>query len=783
MRHWVVAVSFALVVPVSLQIRAASPARQAAAPPASLSAHRAMLDHYCVTCHNQKAKTANLTFDTMDLTHVGKDAAVWERAVRKLRGGMMPPPGMPRPDPAAVNSFVTFLEASLDQAALESPNPGTVSLHRLNRAEYANAMKDVLGVDVDAAALLPRDDISDGFDNIASVLKVSPSFLDQYISAAREVSRLAISHSPPTEPVKAVLHGQPADPEALPLGTQGGIVAEYRFPNDGDYQFTITGQNPVLTIDGLPVSINGFVKVKAGVHQLGLTAPAHSFAEPEGMFQSFVPGRAFPGYGFAPNERGPGGRRPPAPPTIEIVGPFHPTGKPVETDSRTRIFVCHPPSESEEASCASRILSSVAQRAFRRPITSKDLEAPMAFFKEGRANSGNFEGGIQNGLLAIIASPKFLYRAEPPPAGLAPGTNYRISDLELASRLSFFLWSTVPDDELLAVAEQGKLKDPKIFEEQVRRMLASEKSRSLVTNFASEWLKLRDIDTIDPDPFIYPNFDPSLRAAFRKELELFVDSIQREDRSVLDLLTANYTFVNERLALHYGIPNVRGPEFRRVLLPESYRYGLLGKGAILLVTSYANRTSVVLRGNYILENITGTPPSPPPPNVPAFKENKEGEEPHTVRETMEMHRANPTCNACHGVIDPLGFALENFDTVGAWRSKDRFTRTAIDASGKLMDGTVVAGPDDLRKALMSRPAEFVQTMTEKFLMYAVGRGLAPYDMPTVRKIVRDAARDDYRFSSIVMGIAESAPFQMERTPEAAPSQVQVASKQVTEPRP
>lgn len=768
MRQWIVAVSFALVVAVSLPLGAAS---------SDLSAHRAMLDRYCVTCHNQKAKTANLMFDTMDLTHVGQDAAVWERAVRKLRGGMMPPPGMPRPDPATVNSFVSFLEASLDQAALASPNPGSVALHRLNRAEYQNAMKDVLGVDVDAAALLPRDDISNGLDNIANVLKVSPSFLDQYIAAAREVSRLAISHPAPSEPVKAVLHGQPADPASLPLGAQGGIVAEYLFPYDGDYDFTITGPNRILTIDGQPVSTNGFVHVKAGTHQLGLTAAAHSFAEPEGMLQSFVPGRAFPGYGFPPGGAGPGGRRAPAGPGIEIIGPYHPTGKPVLTESRARIFVCMPPNESEEDSCAAKILSDVAHRAFRRPATAKDLVAPMAFFKEGRKNSGTFEGGIQNGLIAIIASPKFLYRAEPPPTGLAPGTNYRISDLELASRLSFFLWSTVPDDELLKVAEQGRLKDPKVFEEQVRRMLANEKSRSLVTNFASEWLKLRDIDTIDPDPFIYPNFDPSLRTAFRRELELFVDSIQREDRSVLDLLTANYTFVNERLALHYGIPNVRGEEFRRVQLPDSTRYGLLGKGAILMVTSYANRTSVVLRGNYILENILGTPPSPPPPNVPAFKENKEGEKPHTVRETMEMHRANPTCNACHGVIDPLGFALENFDTVGAWRGKDRFTRTVIDASGKLMDGTVVTGPDDLRKALMSRPNEFVETMTEKFLMYALGRGLSPYDMPMVRKIVRDASHDNYRFSSIVMGIAESAPFQMERTPEAAPKQVQVASAQ------
>src|SRR5580704_4331330 len=679
MRHWVVAVSLASVAPVF-----------AATPQASLSAQRAMLDHYCVTCHNQKAKTANVMFDTMDLAQVGKDAEVWERAVRKLRGGMMPPPGMPRPDTATVNSFVTFLETSLDRAALASPNPGSVALHRLNRAEYQNAMKDVLGVDVDAAALLPRDDISNGLDNIANVLKVSPSFLDQYIAAARAVSRLAISHPAPSEPVKAVLHGEPADPESLPLGAQGGIVAKYLFPFDGDYQFDITGPNRILTVDGLPVSTNGFVQVKAGVHQLGLTAPAHSFAEPEGMLQSFVPGRAFPGYGFAPGGAGPGGRRAPAGPSIEIIGPFHPSGKPVLTESRARIFVCKPPSESEEESCAARILSGVAERAFRRPVTQKDLVAPMQFFKQGRADSGNFEGGIQNGIIAIIASPKFLYRAEPPPAGLAPGTNYRISDIELASRLSFFLWSTVPDEELLRVAEQGKLADPKVFEQQVRRMLSSERSRSLVTNFASEWLKLRDIDTIDPDPFIYPNFDPSLRSAFRRELELFVDSIQREDRSVLDLLTANYTFVNERLALHYGIPDVRGDEFRRVLLPDSKRYGLLGKGAILMVTSYANRTSVVLRGNYILENITGTPPSPPPPNVPAFKENKDGETAKTVRQIMEEHRANPTCNACHGVMDPLGFSLENFDTIGEYRTMDRFTRTKIDTSGKLVDGTPVA---------------------------------------------------------------------------------------------
>jgi len=777
MRHWVVAVSFTVAVLVSAQLPAATPARQEPDTINSIAANRALLDRYCVTCHNQKAKTAGIMFDTMDLAHVGKDAPVWEEAVRKLRGGMMPPPGLPRPDAAAVGTFITWLENSLDQAALEAPNPGTVSLHRLNRTEYQNAMKDVLGVDVDATALLPRDDISNGFDNIANVLKVSPSFLDQYIAAAREVSRLAIGHPPPSEPVRAVLHGEPADPASLPLGTQGGISAEYTFPYDGDYDFSITGPERVLTIDGVPASTNGFIHVQAGRHLLGLTSPAHSLVEPEGELQSFIPGRAFPGYGFAPGGAGPGGRRAPAGPSLEITGPFHPTGKPVQTESRARIFVCHPPDESEEDSCAARILSNIAERAFRRPVTQKDLVAPMEFFKVGRENSGNFEGGIQNGIIAIIASPKFLYRTEPPPAGLAPGTNYRLNDLELASRLSFFLWSTVPDDELLSIAQQGKLRDPKVYEEQVRRMLASPRSRSLVTNFASEWLRLRDIDSIDPDPFIYPNFDPSLRSAFRRELELFVDSIQREDHSVLDLLTANYTFVNERLALHYGIPNVRGEDFRRVILPpDSHRNGLLGKGAILLVTSYGNRTSVVLRGNYILENILGTPPSPPPPNVPAFKENKEGEKAHTVRETMEIHRANPACNACHAVIDPLGFALENFDTVGAWRDKDRYTRTAIDASGKLMDGTMVDGPDALRKALMSRSTQFVETMTEKFLSYALGRSLTAYDMPVVRKIVRDAARNNYRFSSIVMGIAQSAPFEMERVPEApSPKAVQVAS--------
>ncbi|HEV3333020.1 MAG TPA: DUF1592 domain-containing protein [Bryobacteraceae bacterium] len=776
MRHWIAAVPFALIVLVSDRgrLEAASPVN-IPANTAPLPAHRALLARYCITCHNEKAKTANLSFDTMDLTHLSKDALVWERAVRKLRGGMMPPPGAPRPDPVAVDGFVSWLETSLDQAAAAAPDPGSVPLHRLNRTEYANAIKDLLGVDADAAAFLPADDVSNGFDNMANVLKVSPSFLDQYIAAARAMSSQAISNPPPTSPVKVVLRGGTPVPTDLPLGTRGLMLAQHLFPFDGEYEFKINNAaDGILIVDGVPVPPKGRVSVKGGVHKVGLAIAAHSFAEPENWLGSFVPGNAYPGYGFAPGGAGPGGRRGPGPPAVEVTGPYNPTGKAFETESRRLVFVCRPPAESEEAACAARILSNLAHKAFRRPITDRDLAAPMAFFKEGRS-SGDFDAGIQSGIIAILSSPKFLYRAEPPPQGLGPGSTYRISDLELASRLSFFLWSTIPDDELLALAEQGKLKEPKIFEEQVRRMLSSPRSRSLVTNFASEWLKLRDITSIDPDPFIYPNFDPALRTAFRRELELFVDSIRREDRSVLDLLTANYTFVNERLALHYGIPGVRGEEFRRVTLPDSKRDGLLGKGAILLVTSYGNRTSVVLRGAYILENITGTPPSPPPPNVPPFKENKEGEKPHTVREIMEQHRASPSCNACHGVMDPLGFALENFDTIGTWRTKDRFAGTAIDPGGKLVDGAIVNGPDDLRQALMKRPAQFVQTMTEKLMMYSLGRSLSPYDMPTVRKIVRDAARDNYRFSSIVMGIATSAPFQMRRIPEAVEHPVEVAT--------
>jgi hypothetical protein len=734
-------------------------------------------------------------FDTLDLSDVSANADIWEKAVRKLRGGMMPPPGARQPDRAAVESFVNWLENSLDQAAAANPNPGRVGLHRLNRAEYANAIEDLLGLRIDAAALLPKDDQASGFDNVANVLKVSPSFLDQYISAARAVTNQAIGNPEPKtastvlRPPRSV--DQATHIDGLPLGTRGGLLAEHLFPADGQYKFNINGlagggyvrgleyaHRLIITIDGVRVfekivggeedikaidqkqapavaAINGRfqnipVNVKAGPHKVGVTFVARTFAESDDTLFSFVPGR--------------GEDRIARINSVEILGPFDPVGI-TPTPSRQKVFVCQPgasATEAEQSACAKQIVTTFARRAFRRPIAERDLVAPLAFYKSGKEDGGDFDSGIKSALIAILSSPKFLYRAEAAPENTAAGSSYRVSDLDLASRLSFFLWSRLPDEELLNAGAQGRLKDPAVLDKQVRRLLADPKAKSLVTNFAFQWLKVRNIDEIDPDAFQFPNFDESLREAFKREMELFVDSIVREDRSVLDLLTADYTFVNERLALHYGIPNVRGERFRRVTLDDSRRWGLLGKGSVLMVTSYPNRTAPVLRGAFILENITGTPPSPPPPDVEGFKENKEGEKARTVREIMEQHRANPSCNACHGVMDPLGFSLENFDAIGAWRSKDVNAGTAIDASGKLVDGTAVNGPNDLRQALVKRPEQFAQTVTEKLMTYALGRSVEYYDMPAIRKIVREAAKENYRLSSIVLGIAKSAPFQMRR---------------------
>jgi mono/diheme cytochrome c family protein len=761
--------------------------QQAGAQPApAANPNQALINRYCVTCHNQRLKIAKLELDTLDLAHPEKDALIWERAIRKLRGGMMPPPGASRPPVEAVNTLAAYLETSLDKAGAASPNPGSVRIHRLNRAEYANAMHDLFGIDVDAAALLPTDGTSDGFDNIAAALKVSPSFVDQYIMAARAVVKQAIGTPPSSKDVKMTLGG--VDPGVpLPPGARNGVSAKYLAPFEGDYEFRSPNKLAVFTVDGAPVDTKGRIHLTAGVHTLIAAAAPHSFAESEGELFGFVPGAAGTGYPStglvvgAVAAGGGAGLRTRGAASVTIDGPFNPTGDPIETPSRARIFVCHAPDPKEETACASRIVSNLARKAFRRPVTSADLAPLMRFYDEGR-KTGTFEGGIENAMVAMLASAKFLYRVEPPPAqssqGAQPGGIYRLNDVELASRLSFFLWSSIPDDELLAVAEQGKLSDPRILEHQVRRMLADPRAGTLTTNFAFEWLKIRDMDALEPDPFVYPAFDRPLRIALRREMELFIDSVFREDRGVVDLLTANYTFVNERLAAHYDIENVRGDRFRRVTLTDPNRFGLLGKGAVLMVTAYPNRTSPVLRGAYILENIAGTPPAPPPPNVDAFKENKEGEKPKTVREIMEAHRANPTCNACHGIMDPLGFALENFDTIGAYRTMDRYTRTKIDTSGKLVDGTPIDGPTDLRNALLRRPEQFVQTLTEKLMTYALGRGVEYFDMPSVRKIVRDAKADNYKFSSIVLGIVKTPAFQsseVETTKAEQPAK-QVAAK-------
>jgi hypothetical protein len=524
-------------------------------------------------------------------------------------------------------------------------------------------------------------------------------------------------------------------------------------------------------VDGKIVDGKGRTHLTAGFHTIVAANQPHSFIESEGELQGFAPGLAGTGYASTGTANsGAGGGRGGFGASVTVSGAFNPTGNPVDTPSRARIFVCRPSDPREETACASRILSSIARKAFRRPVTDRDLAPLMQFYNEGR-KIGTFDAGVESALIALLSSSKFLYRIELPPANAKPGSIYQLSGLELASRLSFFLWSTLPDEELLASGEQGRLTDPKVLEQQVRRMLADPRSKTLTTNFAFEWLKVRDMDKLDPDPYVYPGFDEPLRNAFRREMELFVDSVFREDRSVVDLLSADYTFVNERLAAHYGVDNIRGDQFRRVTLTDPNRFGLLGKGAVLMVTAYPNRTSPVLRGAYILENLLGTPPSPPPPNVEAFKENKEGEKPKTIREIMETHRANPTCNACHGVMDPLGFSLENFDTIATYRSMDRFTRTKIDTSGKLVDGTAVNGPSDLRKALLTRPEQFAQTFTEKMTMYALGRGIEAFDMPSVRKIVRDSKRDNYKFSSIVMGIVRAPAFQSSMVEQPAATQV------------
>jgi len=753
-----------------------------------------MLGRYCVDCHNKQDLTADLAFDALAPDNVSEDPELWEEVLRKLRGRMMPPPGGPMPTDDEYAAFVSWVETTLDETASARPNPGHVALHRLNRNEYASAVRDILGVEVDPGALLPKDDESDGFDNNASVLKVSPSFIDQYISAARTVSALAVGDPAAKFESRAYyanVSDQTRHVDGLPLGTRGGLLAEHFFPADGEYEFSIGGlvsagytvgmehrhkvllmidrrivfereiggeedlkavdQGQATAVAELRATLENIrLPITAGPHEVVATFEARTFAESDDWLQPFVPGG---GDGRIMSVR-----------RLDIEGPFQSAGL-SDTPSRQKIFTCRPQAPAEESPCAKRILSDVARLAFRRPVDASDLEAALRFY-DGARERGGFEAGIRDGLIAILVSPKFLYRAEHVPDDLAPGSVYVISDFELASRLSFFLWSSVPDGALLEIAEQGRLHEPDVLRAQMRRMLADPRAEALVTNFAFQWLRVDDVDGVEPDPVLFPNFTADLREAFKTEMRLFLAGILLDGGSVLDLLDADYTYANERLALHYDLAGVRGDQFRRIALDDPRRWGLFGKGALLMLTSYPNRTSPVLRGAWILENITGTPVPAPPPDVEAFPETQEGEQPRTVRERLEQHRESPSCNGCHGVMDPLGFALENFDAIGEWRSKDREAGEPIDAHGELVDGTHVEGPRALSTALLERPELVVQALTEKLMTYALGRGVEYYDMPAVRAIVDRAAGDGYRFESILMGVVESDAFTMRTVPAA-----------------
>jgi hypothetical protein len=778
---------------------------------------RAVLNQYCITCHNAKLKTGGLELDRLDPEHPAANAETWEKVVRKVRAGMMPPAGAPRPERKTLDALAATVEDELDRAAVTNPNPGRAPLHRMNRAEYANAIRDLFAVDVDPTTLLPADDSSGGFDNIADVLGVSPALLERYVSAAAKVSRLAVG-DPATAPlditytVKGDLT-QTGTIEGLPLGTRGGSVIHHNFPLDGEYLIKLSlaklsfgqvfgqsaqGQEIEVTLDSQRVKLYKLddvpmffmreklgvaevpeplsdpqeervkmsqdihlefrLNVKAGPKTIGVAFLDKSYAAIEDLVHRPISstkdsniGMQY-GYSTVPHLA-----------RLDITGPYNATGS-GDTPSRRRIFVCHPSGSADEVSCARQILSTLVRRAFRRAPVDADFESLLSFYQQERSRTGSFEAGIEMALRRVLADPEFIFRFEPAPASVAPNTPYRISDTELASRLSFFLWSSIPDDELLNLAIQGKLHEPAVLEQQTRRMLGDERARALVANFAGQWLYLRDLKSANPDPVEFPDFDDNLRQAFQRETEMLFASILHENRPVLDLLDANYTFVNERLAKHYGISNIYGPDFRRVPVPNDARRGLLGQGSMLLVTSNANRTSPVQRGKWILENLLGSPPPLPPPNVPPLKENSAGATATSVRERMEEHRSNPACAGCHKIMDPIGLALENFDGVGRWRAKD--SGIAIDASGQLVDGTRVDGPASLRKALLDRPEAFAGAMTEKLLMYGVGRETKYYDMPVVRAIMRDAARDRYRFSDLVLGIVKSAPFQM-RVKEAA----------------
>jgi uncharacterized protein DUF1592/uncharacterized protein DUF1588/uncharacterized protein DUF1585/uncharacterized protein DUF1587/uncharacterized protein DUF1595 len=766
-------------------LQSSSPALQDA------STHRAALSRYCVTCHNEKLKTAGLMLDKMNVEKVPEGAPVWEKVIRKLRTGAMPPVGAPRPDKATYDSLATYFETALDKAAAANPNPGRPVIHRLNRTEYTNAIRDLLAVDVDLESLFPADLTGYGFDNIGDVLSISPTLLEGYMSAARKISRLAVgdpaSGTGLTKyELPRLLLQEDRMSEDLPFGSRGGIAIKHYFPQDGEYALKIhlmtkAGTEVIFGLDDpsqLDVRLDGariqMFTVGGGNKNSGRPAGVYEqnadsslevrFPAKAGMRVVAVDFLKEPSVpeGLSEEPRHPSRRQDePAVNYVTIAGPYDAKG-PGETASRRRIFTCHPTGTQDEEACAKKILIPLAQRAYRRPATDEEIRSLLNFYKEGRSR-GDFEAGIEMALRRILVSLPFLVRIELDPPNVAPDTAFRISDLELASRLSFFLWSSIPDEPLLALAERGKLKDPAVLDQQVRRMLADKRSKALVDNFAGEWLQVRNLKLANPDADAFPYFDENLREAMERETELFFESMLREDHSVLDLLNADYTFVNERLAQFYGIPNVHGSRFQRVKVNNEERRGLLGQASILTVTSYAYRTSPTLRGKWVLENILGAPPPPPPPNVPSLKDRGEDGKALSVRGQMEQHRADPACAVCHARMDPLGFALENFDALGKWRTTISASNTPIDASGALPDGTKFNGPAELRTILLSHPEQFATAVTEKLLTYALGREVEFYDQPAVRKITRDAAANNYRWSSLILGIATSTPFQMRRS--------------------
>jgi mono/diheme cytochrome c family protein len=790
--------------PAPVSAQAAAPAQAATSAPPS---PRAALDKYCVACHNQRLKTAGLMLDTLDVSKVEEHPETWETVVRKLRGGLMPPPGRPRPDAATYEALISSLETSLDRAAAARPDPGrTEPMHRLNRAEYRNAVRDLLDVDVDVSSMLPADDTSYGFDNMAGVQRMSATLLERYLGASQKISSVAVgssSVSPTTQLIRIAPELRQDDRlDGMPFGSRGGTLVDHIFPRDGEYSIRVElsrrlddipiynqEQRLELSIDAEPLHVfelasnlpasrqpdflaNGVrnvalpqerrlsdadwqvrLPIKAGPHALMLTFLNRAPALLENTLEPFEK-PVLGGGSYYTTQKSAYLR------TIEISGPYNASGV-GDTPSRRRIFVCRPAAASEEAACAKKIVTTLARRGFRRPVVDADLQTLLTFYQEGRA-AGGFDAGIERAVQGLLMSPEFLFRVERDPKDVAAAAPYRVSDIELASRLSFFLWSSIPDDQLLDLASAGKLSAPRVLEQQVRRMLADPKAEALVTNFIGQWLFLRNLASLSPDPKREPDFDEGLRQGFRKETELFANSILREDRNVLELLTADYTFVNERLAKHYGIPNVQGDHFRRVTVTDQNRRGILGQGSVLSVTSFPHRTSPVVRGKWILENLLGTPPPPPPPDVPALEEKPNAaEEELSMRQRIAKHRANPVCASCHSMMDPIGLSLENFDLSGRWRTVDE-ALMPIDATGVLPDGRQFTGPAGLRQVIAGQPDGFVNTLTEKLLTYALGRGLESYDMPAVRKITREAARHNYRASTIVLGVINSLPFQMRR---------------------